>query len=86
MMFWSAVGCLLIGCIGLYTIGKNDSVETFLNSSHAMEKFLNETETGHNISRLRMFEGSTEWLVATLVGFLGVLVNVLVVKVSFHDS
>merc|ERR1719474_563463 len=45
-----------------------------------MENFLNETETGHNISRIRMFEGSTEWLVATLVSFLGVLVNVLIVK------
>jgi len=80
MMFWSAIGCLLIGCIGLYTIGKNDGVETFLESSHAMENFLNGTETGHNISRIRMFEGSSEWLVATLVGFLGVLGNILVVK------
>ena len=86
MMFWSAIGCLLIGCIGLYTIGKNDGVETFLESSHAMENFLNETNTGHNISRIRMFEGSSEWLVATLVGFLGVLGNILVVKVSFQDS
>ena len=86
MMFWSAIGCLLIGCIGLYTIGKNDCVETFLESSHAMENFLNETDAGHNILRIRMFEGSTEWLVATLVGFLGILGNLLIVKVSFHNS
>ena len=78
------MGCLLIGCIGLYTIDTNVGREASHGSHQESFNVVNETSNGDNITRIRMFEGSTEWLVATLVSFLGVLVNVLVVKVGFH--
>jgi len=85
LVFWSALGSLLIGCVGLYTLGQEDSVERgrdgreipdIVDGSEDMDNIA----TVPSVARIRMFEGPTEWLVATLVAFLGIFVNVVMVK------
>ena len=85
LMLWSALGSLLIGCIGLYALGAGEEEQERVRDAREIPDIeaVNTTiilsvSTKYTI---RIFEGSTEWLVATLVAFLGVLVSVAVIKV-----
>jgi len=72
LLFWSALGSLLMGCIGLYSLGKDEV-------GRGREEIPVLSEPG--VTSLEIFEGPTEWLVATLVAFLGIFVNVVILKV-----
>eukprot|EP00090_Calanus_glacialis_P045512 TRINITY_DN8492_c0_g1_i1.p1 TRINITY_DN8492_c0_g1~~TRINITY_DN8492_c0_g1_i1.p1 ORF type:complete len:507 (-),score=134.66 TRINITY_DN8492_c0_g1_i1:237-1757(-) len=89
LLFWSALGSLLIGCVGLYTLDKSGVVGEVMEAgrdAREISVLVNDAEdiddiaTVSSISTVRIFEGPTEWLVATLVAFLGITVNVLVLK------
>jgi len=89
LMFWSALGSLMIGCIGLYTLGQGQmSQERVRDAREIPDPITNSPEMVNTtiISSFstkftnRMFEGPTEWLVATLVAFLGILVNIVITK------
>ena len=84
LLFWSALGSLLMGCIGLYSLGK-DEVERGRDAREipdAMNDINENVISQPGVASLEIFEGPTEWLVATLVAFLGIFVNVVILKVS----
>eukprot|EP00092_Neocalanus_flemingeri_P022727 GFUD01024647.1.p1 GENE.GFUD01024647.1~~GFUD01024647.1.p1 ORF type:complete len:504 (-),score=120.32 GFUD01024647.1:171-1682(-) len=85
LLFWSALGSLLVGCIGLYTLRQEEDGQ---ERSRDAREIPDPASTGpdmvnptniHSLSN-RMFEGPTEWLVATLVAILGIFVNVAITK------
>eukprot|EP00092_Neocalanus_flemingeri_P022728 GFUD01024648.1.p1 GENE.GFUD01024648.1~~GFUD01024648.1.p1 ORF type:complete len:502 (-),score=117.07 GFUD01024648.1:171-1676(-) len=85
LLFWSALGSLLVGCIGLYTLRQEEDGQ---ERSRDAREIPDPASTGpdmvnptniHSLSN-RMFEGPTEWLVATLVAILGIFVNVVITK------
>jgi len=84
LMLWSALGSLLIGCIGLYALGAGEEEQERVRDAREIPDIeAVNTTTILSVSTkytIRIFEGSTEWLVATLVAFLGVLVSVAVIK------
>jgi len=83
LLFWSALGSLLMGCIGLYSLGK-DEVERGRDAREipdAMNDMNENIISQPGVASLEIFEGPTEWLVATLVAFLGIFVNVVILKV-----
>jgi len=85
LMLWSSLGSLLIGCIGLYALGVGEEELERVRDAREIpdiEEF--NTTTISSVSTtysIKMFEGPTEWLVATLIAFLGVFVSLVVVKV-----
>ena len=91
LMFWSALGSLMIGCIGLYTLGQGQMSQERVRDGREIPdptsnspEMVNTTIISSFSTKFtnRMFEGPTEWLVATLVAFLGILVNIVITKVS----
>ena len=79
--------------IGLYVLGQSDNhdVEIIREGREipddSMEEILNNTteavldKTSAVIFQNRMFEGTVEWLVATLISFLGILATIIMIKV-----
>ena len=74
----------------MYTLDKSGVVGEVMEAgrdAREISVLVNDAEdiddiaTVSSISTVRIFEGPTEWLVATLVAFLGITVNVLVLKV-----
>ena len=79
--------------IGLYALGQSedndsdiiregreipdDSVEEILNNT--TEAIIDKTSAV--IFQNRMFEGTVEWLVATLISFLGIFATIIMIKV-----
>merc|ERR1712117_26915 len=79
-LFWSALGSLLMGCIGLYSLGK-DEVGRGREGREIPDDINESVLSEPGVTSLEIFEGPTEWLVATLVAFLGIFVNVVILKV-----
>merc|ERR1711892_782409 len=78
LMFWSALGSLMIGCIGLYTLGQGQMSQERVRDGREIPdptsnspEMVNTTIISSFSTKFtnRMFEGPTEWLVATLVAF-----------------
>jgi len=92
VLFWSSLGSLSMSSIGLYVLGQseNHDVEIIREGREipddSMEEILNNTteavldKTSAVIFQNRMFEGTVEWLVATLISFLGVLATIIMIK------
>merc|ERR1712142_843070 len=84
LLLWSALGSLLIGCIGLYSFGNEELLNEMGRDGRDIPDVTNDTlqdttsESG--VASIKMFKGPTEWLVATLVAFLGIFVNVVILK------
>merc|ERR1711970_761532 len=80
LLFWSALGSLLMGCIGLYSLGRNEVGGG--REGREIPDDINEVVLSEpGVTSIEIFEGPTEWLVATLVAFLGIFVNVVILKV-----
>merc|ERR1711970_475341 len=80
LLFWSALGSLLMGCIGLYSLGKDEIGGG--REGREIPDDINEVVLSEpGVTSIEIFEGPTEWLVATLVAFLGIFVNVVILKV-----
>ena len=92
-LLWRGLAILLIGCMGLFSLGlqPDPAAEVSRAAREVGPADLapagsNQT-TGPGYSAplplsARMFSGYTEWLLATLIAFLGVTVSLLVTKVS----
>merc|ERR1711970_871593 len=80
LLFWSALGSLLMGCIGLYSLGR-DEVEGGREGREIPDDINEVVLSEPGVTSIEIFEGPTEWLVATLVAFLGIFVNVVILKV-----
>jgi len=80
LLFWSALGSLLMGCIGLYSLGREEVGGG--REGREIPGDINEVVPFQpRVTSIEIFEGPTEWLVATLVAFLGIFVNVVILKV-----
>ena len=93
VLFWSSLGSLSMSSIGLYALGQSedngtdiiregreipdDSVEEILKNT--TEAIIDKTSAV--IFQNRMFEGTVEWLVATLISFLGIFATIIMIKV-----
>ena len=82
--------------IGLYALGQseNNDVEIIREGREipddSIEEILNTTEavidkTSAVIFQNRMFEGTVEWLVATLISFLGIFATIIMIKVKIFS-
>merc|ERR1711970_15102 len=80
LLFWSALGSLLMGCIGLYSLGR-DEVGGGREGREIPDDINEVVLSESGVTSIEIFEGPTEWLVATLVAFLGIFVNVVILKV-----
>merc|ERR1719270_451788 len=92
VLFWSSLGSLSMSSIGLYVLGQseNHDVEIIREGREipddSMEDILNNTteavldKTSAVIFKNRMFEGTVEWLVATLISFLGIFATIIMIK------
>merc|ERR1711970_1585592 len=80
LLFWSALGSLLMGCIGLYSLGR-DEVGGGREGREIPDDINEVVLSEPGVTSIEIFEGPTEWLVATLVAFLGIFVNVVILKV-----
>jgi len=86
LLFWSSLGSLLMGCIGLYVLGQEgeergrDGREVPDMVADVNDEVTDSSATVTGVATIKIFEGPTEWLVATLVAFLGIFVNVVILK------
>merc|ERR1711881_1011 len=84
LLLWSALGSLLIGCIGLYSFGNEELLNEMGRDGRDIPDVTNDalqdTTSESGVASIKMFKGPTEWLVATLVAFLGIFVNVVILK------
>ena len=94
VMFWSSVGCVAMSGLGLYTLGQADTDTRGDREGREIPE-LGTQAASLNTSGLpgpgdlagvvlypnRLFEGTVEWLVATLISFLGVFATVILIKV-----
>ena len=82
--------------IGLYALGQieNNDVEIIREGREipddSIEEILNTTEavidkTSAVIFQNRMFQGTVEWLVATLISFLGIFATIIMIKVKIFS-
>ena len=79
--------------IGLYALGQSEDNDTDIIREgreipdDSVEEILNNTteaiidKTSAVIFQNRMFEGTVEWLVATLISFLGIFATIIMIKV-----
>merc|ERR1711902_206663 len=93
VLFWTSVGSLSMSSIGLYALGQieNNDVEIIREGREipddSIEEILNNTteavldKTSAAIFQNRMFEGTVEWLVSTLISFLGIFATIIMIKV-----
>lgn len=95
VMFWSSVGCVAMSGLGLYTLGQADTDTRGDREGREIPE-LGTQAASLNTSGLpgpgpgdlagvvlypnRLFEGTVEWLVATLISFLGVFATVILIK------
>ena len=93
MLFWTSLGSLVMGAIGLYTLGYSPhNREIFREGREVTDRppvSSNATLTPIHLSTLspplkfpnRMFNGINEWLVGALISLLGIFATVMVIKV-----
>jgi len=85
LMFWSALGALLVSCLGLYTLGRLEE-EAGPERGRDGREIPEEMDRNSTIANLvakstsMMFGSLVDWLVATLIAFLGIFVSIVVTK------
>jgi len=92
ILFWSSLGSLAMAGLGLYTLATSDEMrgarsgreipdnQTEELTASTMEH--REGDTQAVLHHNRLFEGALEWLIATLISFLGILATLIVIKAS----
>ena len=95
ILFWSSLGSLAMAGLGLYTLATSDEMrgarsgreipdnQTEELTASAMEH--REGDTQAVLHHNRLFEGALEWLIATLISFLGILATLIVIKVTYNN-
>ena len=98
VLFWTSLGSLVMGAIGLYTLGYSPhNREIFREGREVTDSppvSSNTTVTPIDITTVnyplkfpnRMFNGLNEWLVGSLISLLGIFATVMVIKVCSHVS
>ena len=95
VLFWSSLGSVAISAIGLYALcpDDNDVITTragreIPDHNYNMEVTDNVIMNGTDpvVSANRIFEGTTEWLVASLISLLGTFATLVMIKVRFLMS
>ena len=98
LLFWTSLGALVMGCIGLYTLGFNPhNQQIFREGREVSERSQDSpnttvittttasfTDTLHGPLKFpnRMFDGVNEWLVGSLISLLGIFATAMLIKVS----
>ena len=98
LLFWTSLGALVMGCIGLYTLGFNPhNQQIFREGREVSERSQDSpnttiitttgasfTDTLHGPLKFpnRMFDGPNEWLVGSLISLLGIFATAMLIKVS----
>lgn len=92
VLFWNSLGSVAISAIGLYTLNPTEDAVITTRAGReipdlhykVMEADNNVIMNGtdHVVSVNRMFEGTTEWLVASLISLLGVFATLVMIKVT----
>jgi len=92
VLFWTSLGSLVMGAIGLYTLGYSPhNREIFREGREVTDRppvSPNATLTPIHLNTLspplkfpnRMFNGINEWLVGSLISLLGIFATVMVIK------
>ena len=89
VLFWSSLGSLAMASVGLYTLAGHQQQEV-IRAGREIPDHVNE-DTANNVSATldnteiissRIFEGTREWLVSTLISVLGVFATAIIIKVS----
>ena len=90
VLFWTSLGSLVMGGIGLYTLGYNPhNVQIYREGREVTDSDLESanttirTATHHPPIKFpnRIFDGLNEWLVGSLISLLGIFATVMVIKV-----
>ena len=94
VMFWTSLGGLTMGCIGLYSLGFNPHNQQIFREGREVSE---RAQDGHNNITTssftdpgsgplkfpnRMFDGVNEWLVGSLISLLGIFATAMLIKVS----
>ena len=92
VMFWVSLGALVMGCIGLYTLGYNPHNQQIFREGREVSESHNITTTSATTFTdtlqgplkfpNRMFDGVDEWLVGCLISLLGIFATAMVIKVT----
>ena len=100
VMFWVSLGALVMGCIGLYSLGYNPHNQQIFREGREVSERSQEsgnttltttpaalTDTLHGPLKFpnRMFDGANEWLVASLISLLGMFATAMVIKVTSYQ-
>ena len=101
VMFWVSLGALVMGFIGLYTLGYNPHNQQIFREgrevSERSQDSANITITTTTPASIadnlhgplkfpnRMFDGANEWLVASLISLLGMFATAMVIKVTSYQ-
>ena len=88
IMFWTSLGSLVMASIGLYTLNNNNDDEVIRAgreipdniNENSLDMNMNITSDLYDMSPSRIFSGSREWLVSTLVSVLGVFSTAIIIK------
>lgn len=92
VLFWTSLGSLVMGGIGLYTLGYSPHNREIFREGREVTDIppdsanttttTSSTVTDHLplIFPNRMFDGVNEWLVGTLISLLGIFATVMVIK------
>jgi len=100
LLFWTSLGALVMGCIGLYTLGFNPhNQQIFREGREVSERSQDSpnttiitttaasfTDTLHGPLKFpnRMFDGPNEWLVGSLISLLGIFATAMLIKAVQH--
>merc|ERR1719221_1803679 len=100
VMFWTSLGALVMGCIGLYTLGFNPhNQQIFREGREVSERSQDSpnttiitttaasfTDTLHGPLKFpnRMFDGPNERLVGSLISLLGIFATAMLIKAVQH--
>ena len=92
VLFWSSLGSLAMASIGLYTLAGHSQhgLSEVIRAGREIPDHVNELSPNNvtapldntQIMSSRIFEGTREWLVSTLISVLGVFATAILIKVK----